>query len=61
MKANAALAPTAQVEENQAFKATENVIPRKSATAIQRWIRLDDDRSFGSVTGSEFRVWGDDK
>lgn len=26
----------------------------------QSWVRFSDERSFGSITGSEFRIWGDE-
>lgn len=32
--------------------------PKKPANPKRGWITLESDRGFGSITGSEFRVWG---
>ena len=57
---DATLAPSEPDVQQAEVKTTEQAILPKPQTAIKRWIRLDDERSFGSITGSEFRVWGDD-
>ncbi len=43
------------VPEPSAVKAPESSANNKK----KQWVRLSDERSFGSITGSEFRVWGE--
>lgn len=33
-------------------------VEKENVPGTKRWIRLSEERPFGSITGSEFRVWG---
>ncbi len=37
----------------------EDPQPESSSKRKDQRVRLSDERSFGSITGSEFRVWGE--
>lgn len=45
---------TESISDNNA-SSLEKKSPRREA-----WPRLSEERRFGSITGSDFRVWGDE-
>jgi hypothetical protein len=54
---DATLTPTKPEVQPAEVKTTEETLPPKPSTAIKRQIRIDDEKTFGSITGSDFRVW----
>lgn len=61
MTTDTTLTHSAEAEPTPNSRVEETAITPKPATAIKRWIRLDADQTFGSITGSEFRIWGEEK
>jgi hypothetical protein len=53
-KSKTSATPHSSEEHNQ--KPAE----KKPAAKKKDWVRLSEERRFGSVTGSSFRVWGDE-
>lgn len=46
-------------EETTVLETTEK-LSETGEDKKQGWIRIHEEKHFGSVTGSDFRVWGDE-